>query len=283
METCLVTRLKSSVNNPDLPIFETMQQVTLDAITRGGNMAMTDLQKWALNHFFYAIGAVGNTSTWAKVRTLLIPLIGVDKSHILVDHKEPSTTFGNVTNIIDQPGALEYSASPYNTMSVILNGKDLSSSLNLFGSSILACTSPASTVVTGASSQIGFAFKDSSANVYYRTYNGTGSYISSEIRKSPDSFSSRLSSSPAPVSISNYSRTHIKMYAFSNNNIITDAAQSYGSAENFPDTINTTVYSLSIGSGTKYGIIADFSSALTEEESLRVLDAANTLRNAFVI
>lgn len=42
MENCLVKKYKSVVNNPSLPVLETMQQFTLDAITRGGGMVLTD-------------------------------------------------------------------------------------------------------------------------------------------------------------------------------------------------------------------------------------------------
>lgn len=78
MDNCLVTKLKASVSNPDLPIFETMQQFTLDAIAASGNSSMTDAQKWALNKFFYQIGAIGNTALWQKVKALAIPMISND-------------------------------------------------------------------------------------------------------------------------------------------------------------------------------------------------------------
>lgn len=72
---CLVTRLKAVVNNPNLPILETMQQVTLDAIAASGNTNMTDAQKSALNHFFYQIGAVSNSALWQKIGGIFLPMI----------------------------------------------------------------------------------------------------------------------------------------------------------------------------------------------------------------
>lgn len=72
---CLVTRLKAVVNNPNLPILETMQQFTLDAITASGNSTMTDAQKWALNHFFYQMGAISNSELWQKIKFLGLPII----------------------------------------------------------------------------------------------------------------------------------------------------------------------------------------------------------------
>ena len=75
MENCLVTRLKAVVNNPDLPVLETMQQFTLDAIAASGNSSMTDAQKWALNHFFYQIGAIDNSGIFNKLYYLYMPII----------------------------------------------------------------------------------------------------------------------------------------------------------------------------------------------------------------
>lgn len=80
MGNCLVTKLKVSVNNPNLPVIETMQQFTLDAITASGNSSMTDTQKWALNHFFYEIGAIADNTLWSKVKCLLIPMICGDNA-----------------------------------------------------------------------------------------------------------------------------------------------------------------------------------------------------------
>ena len=75
MKNCLVTKLNAVVNNPDLPVLETMQQFTLDAITASGNASMTDAQKMALNHFFYQIGAIENTALWQKIQALALPMI----------------------------------------------------------------------------------------------------------------------------------------------------------------------------------------------------------------
>lgn len=88
MGKCLLTQLKASVNNPDLPVLETMQQITLDAIAASGNSSMTDDQKYALNHFFYQIGAVGNTGIWTKLVALYMPLIcNSNLQYALVDYK----------------------------------------------------------------------------------------------------------------------------------------------------------------------------------------------------
>lgn len=88
MAQCLHTRLKAEVSNPNLPVLETMQQFTLDAITASGNSSMTDAQKWALNHFFYQIGAIGNSGIYTKLGGLYLPLIcGGVLAKALVDYK----------------------------------------------------------------------------------------------------------------------------------------------------------------------------------------------------
>lgn len=88
MAHCLHTQLKAVVPNPNLPVLETMQQFTLDAITASGNASMTSEQQWALNHFFYQIGAIDNTGIYAKLGGLYLPLIcGGSLTHALVDYK----------------------------------------------------------------------------------------------------------------------------------------------------------------------------------------------------
>lgn len=72
---CLITRLKAVVNDDSLPVIETMQQFTLDAIAASGNTNMTDAQKWALNRFFISIGAPDNNGVFAKTKGLFLPLI----------------------------------------------------------------------------------------------------------------------------------------------------------------------------------------------------------------
>lgn len=84
---CLVKTYNVVVNNPDLPILETMQQFTLNAIAASGNSSMTDAQKWALNRFFHQIGAIGNSETWQKVKCLIIPMIcGDNKATVYTDY-----------------------------------------------------------------------------------------------------------------------------------------------------------------------------------------------------
>lgn len=75
MANCLITKLDAIVNDDTLPVLETMQQFTLDAITASGNETMADAQKASLNHFFYQIGAIDNNALWAKIKLLLLPMV----------------------------------------------------------------------------------------------------------------------------------------------------------------------------------------------------------------
>lgn len=75
MSKCALKTLKVTFDNPNLPVLEKMQQFTLDAISLSGNNDMSDEQKIALNHFFYQIGAIGNTSLWRKIKFLFLPMI----------------------------------------------------------------------------------------------------------------------------------------------------------------------------------------------------------------
>ena len=88
MGNCLVTQLKAVVDNPNLPILETMQQFTLDAIAASGNSTMTDTQKWALNHFFYKIGAISNSGIFAKLDILGLPFMAVSLDTALHNYTE---------------------------------------------------------------------------------------------------------------------------------------------------------------------------------------------------
>lgn len=94
MENCLVTKLRAVINNPDLPVIETIQQFTLDAIAASQNSSMSDAQKAALNHFFYQIGAIDNNGIFAKLELLLLSFIGGTKEGALVDFAKNRQVFG---------------------------------------------------------------------------------------------------------------------------------------------------------------------------------------------
>lgn len=95
MEKCLVTKLKAVVNNPDLPYLEIMQQFTLDAITASGNTALSDEQKWALNHFFYRIGAITDSGIYSKLQVLALPFIAVSLDTALNNYIQDGSSFAD--------------------------------------------------------------------------------------------------------------------------------------------------------------------------------------------
>lgn len=101
MKNCLVTTFKASANNPDLPIFEEMQQFTLDAIVASGNSSMTDEQKWELNHFFYSLGKFSNGDTiWSKIDLLFLPLIAGSIDTCTIDYlNNQDQMYGNRNRI----------------------------------------------------------------------------------------------------------------------------------------------------------------------------------------
>lgn len=120
MGNCLVTKMKSLVNNPDLPVLETMQQFTLDAITASGNSSMTDAQKWALNHFFYEIGAIDGSGIYSKLNVLLLPFIAGNQNGALVDHSKNLAASSINKNVSFSNGG--FTAPVDNTYVCLYNG-----------------------------------------------------------------------------------------------------------------------------------------------------------------
>lgn len=86
MQKCLFEKLAGSANNPDLPIIETLQQFTLNAITASGNANVTEIQTYALNHFFYTVGAIDNSGIWTKLKYVFIPFLGNTVGKSFVDY-----------------------------------------------------------------------------------------------------------------------------------------------------------------------------------------------------
>lgn len=129
MSKCVLKKLKVTFDNPNLPILETMQQFTLDAITASGNSSMTDAQKWALNHFFYQVGAIDSNTLWGKIDVLLLPMVcGQVLEKALVNYK------GNIVEgplnsqywSFSENGGLSGSAGYYGTLTTKYVGSSAS-------------------------------------------------------------------------------------------------------------------------------------------------------------
>lgn len=100
MENCFVTKYGVVINNPNLPVLETMQQFTLDVIAASGNSSMTDAQKWALNHFFYQIGAISNSGIYTKLKVLSLPFISTSVATALKNYAPNGSNYTNLSNLI---------------------------------------------------------------------------------------------------------------------------------------------------------------------------------------
>jgi hypothetical protein len=89
MNNCLVTKLKATVNNPNLPILKTdISDFTKAAILASGNDSMTETQKWALDSFFESIGAITNSVLWQKIKILYIPTIAGEVAKAFVNYAD---------------------------------------------------------------------------------------------------------------------------------------------------------------------------------------------------
>lgn len=104
---CLFEKLKGTVENANLPVLESIQQFTLDAIARGGGMTLTNEQMYWLNHFFYAIGAIDNTPLWNKVAVCLIPIIGTTRANVVKDYRRDATLGSISSYVVNKAGGLE--------------------------------------------------------------------------------------------------------------------------------------------------------------------------------
>lgn len=165
---CLVTKLKATVNNPNLPVLETMQQFTLDAIAASGNNNMTDAQKWALNKFFVSIGAPDNSGVFAKTKGLFLPLICNDNIvKAMYDYKNSALYSVNEGVSFDSNHGLTANSS---------------STINIFGNTTF-------TFDNGRSDDLYLAigimsFNESTSFTYFKTKVGSSSYIDNSIIKS---------------------------------------------------------------------------------------------------
>lgn len=285
MENCSVTKFKVAVSNPNLPILEIMQQITLDALTRGGNMPVSDAQKTALNHFFYEIGAVSNNTLWGKVRTLLLPIIGNGKDYVNQDYRNDGASF-TTTYIQNSVGYLALTAGngtknisfnsskPLNTLSL----KNFASIVSVVGNTGIVTSRAIGFKSSGASSAfIQRAFNNPSGSIIGFTdsyYDGSSATDASE----------RFGSNVVPViGLVNVTSSGITLKGVDANG---DEYSGIGfpapNFNNLPTSFTETDYQLRIGEGVDYGIIIDFSEALTDAEAAKVLTAVKDLRSAFL-
>lgn len=277
MANCLVTKLKATVDNPNLPVLETLQQFTLDAIARGGNMSMSDEKKYALNHFFYEVGAIGNNALWGKFRMLLLPIIGVDKSHIGLDYKDTDCYLKLNENIGNTGGEL-YSLTENNTLEF---NKTIEGLWNSY-TNLLVCTTDGHEVVEGTASRLDCIVRNTNERIIkeFGSFVGSAQYIACLYNSTNGHRETRIAATESALMMCNYDKTTTKIWSKDTQGNLSTESQSSGSID-FSDTITPNKYLLQMSPGGRYGIIADFAEELTEAESLKVLNAAEALRNAF--
>ena len=284
MGNCLITKLKATVNNPDLPVIEIMQQLTLDAITRGGNMPMTEAQKYALNHFFYEIGAIENNSLWAKVRTLMLPLIGNGLNYVVQDYRHEGAAAAT-TSIKDQVGALSTTSSQvrnnFNSSKplVTLNVKNRAM--------IIACTK---TSTFSGSTGIGFSSVNSNNDRLETTISTLAtSTLGSQLLYVPNGGSEvaankRFESGVTSIVIELTNVTSDGITAkgiLSDGTTVSTTNTAYGNFSNIISNVEESYYKL-IAVQKDLGILIDFNSALTNDEQTIVLNAVKDLRASFL-
>lgn len=288
---CLVTRLKAVVNDDTLPVIETMQQFTLDAIAAGGNKSMTDAQKSALNHFFYQIGAISNSGIWSKVGSAILPIIGANKNYYPYDYKNNVLLF-NVTNIMrDTNGGLEvYYATP-NATSLALNCNIQNvdgSSIGCFVSSVKERTINTNNAATPI--KLSFSFNDSTGISLSCPEIITASGIMQLRYQSGIDYYKRLKD----IYYNNYVRSVLlningtpssstisALYADINGNLLESNTPVVSG--NYTDTSGKSITSkgLKIGSGNVIGAFMFFKEALTEAECTKLIQANQELVEAF--
>lgn len=286
---CLVTRLKAVVNDDTLPVIETMQQFTLDAIAAGGNKSMTDAQKSALNHFFYQIGAISNSGIWSKVGFAILPIIGANKNYYPYDYKNNVLLF-NVTNVMrDTNGGLEvYYATPNATtfdLSTNLSAIDFSS-IGMFVSSVKTKTINATDAAGAMKIIINFSDNTTgtlscpeiNANkLQIRYKNGFDFYQ----RCSPSSYNDVVRSLLLNVDGEPSSNTISALYADGNGDLLEKQTPTTSGTYIDTSSKNVSRLSMTLGSGNVFGLVMLFKEALTEAECTKLIQANNELVEAF--
>lgn len=274
MGNCLLTKLKAAVNNPNLPVLEIMQQFTLDAITKSGNTSLTDVQKWALNHFFYQIGAIGNSALWGKVRTLFLPIIGVGKSTIVLDYKNENVSLDSTSSyLVDQPGALE---SNVTLGTIASNYPNVTG--NMKGSAVFGLAAVGSAM--DANTYFGFKTGDSVERCGFVT--------SSVLAVALDAGGNvkgvrRFAKTTMTAMLANFGSDTMAGYGIKDGSMVQTSSQSYGTAyDQLNASVSDAAYAVRLKAGVKYGMLIDFNAALTDAEIATVLGAAIELRNAFI-
>lgn len=284
MENCLVKKYKAAVNNPNLPVLEIMQQITTDALTRGGNMTVSDAQKIALNHFFYEIGAVSENTLWSKVRTLMLPIIGNGNTYVVQDYRNTGSAI-DTTYIQDKAGALALTSGSSNKTINFNASAPLKTISAKNTATIIALTNDS--VFSGANA--GFRGNDSNNKAVQRAFSLTaantyGFIISDNTSGSEITPAKRFETNLTPVVVlANANNSGLSLKGvLGDGTEITSTSTDYGDYSSLTTSFTEAVYAARLTAGYDYGILIDFSEALTDAEVTKVLTAVKDLRTAFL-
>ena len=265
MENCYWEKLKGSSNNPNLPDLETMQQFTLDAIAASGNGSMTDAQKWALNHFFYQIGAISDSGVFSKLEILCLPFIGGTKNGALTDFAKGLTAGSISGSVTFANGGFVASAAKTNIADYTLeNGPDG----NYFAFIAGAKSAPVRVILPCTDNiTLTAQLDNNNTGIDLSTYVSYSSLITAGI-------SSVENIKGVTMNINNGVGT---IYAF-NSETVQKMSATYHSSED-THTFKRVVPRVGTTSNAPYAYA--FGSNVTEEEQLAFTEAVKELMSAF--
>lgn len=284
MENCLVKKLKAVVVNPNLPVLEVMQQITLDALTRGGNITVSDVQKVALNHFFYEMGAVSENALWSKVRTLMLPIIGNGKDYVIQDYRNNGSAISS-TYVQNKTGALSLTEGS-STKNVNFNASAPLKTISGKSHAVMIALTGGGTF--SVNPVCGFRSNNSENKVLQRTFakadNTIGYIITDTTSDSNITATKRFEEGVAPVILfANVNNDGIAVKGIlTNGDEIQNTSIDYGNFSSITTNFTEAFYAICLKEGYDYGILIDFSEALTDAEVTKVLTAVKDLRTAFL-
>ncbi len=285
MEKCLVKKYKAAVNNPNLPVLEVMSQITLDALTRGGNMTVSDAQKTVLNHFFYEIGAVSNNTLWGKVRTLMLPIIGNGKDYVIQDYRNSGSAISS-TYVQDKIGALSLTEGSGNKTIDFNGGAPLKTISGKNHAVMVALTGES--IFSSTTTEGGFRGKNSENKVLQRIFTIPSNSIAYSITDTTGGSqviaTKRFDVDVSPIILfANVNNEGISAKGIlTNGNEIQNVSTDYGDFSSISTSFTESTYSVRLRDGYDYGILIDFSESLTNAEVTKVLNAVKDLRLAFL-
>lgn len=286
--------LQVESTNPNLPVIEIMQQFTLDAIAASGNASMTDAQKWALNHFFYEIGAISENSLWDKINMLLIPMLATPaagyNTYLVHDYKSDAVGLnvgdGYITGV---NGGLEVARQQGDSFSTTI-GSPLSSRLVLPKSAaVISMYSPGKYAADSKTLKMVYIYNDRTK--FYIGRSSSASYFVGSVESGKTVNMRCLLGSNIIMSCTNikgepWDATTLDFFCYDENgNKINRGSAIYPDSGTYNDHTGDTLSSigLNINSQQVFGLIMSFTSSLTDEESAKVCAAALELRSAFTV